>query len=249
MEHELHTSRKRGIYLLPNLFTSAGWFAGFYSIVAAMQDKFSLACLAIFIALVADSLDGRVARLTNTVSAFGAEYDSLSDMVAFGLSPALLLYNWGLHTLGKVGWLLAFFYVASTGLRLARFNVQLEEQDKRFFSGLACPAAAAVCAGFVWTMSEYAIPRGHGIIIISAILAVLCASLMVSNVKYYSFKVFDFRNNVPFTVLVAIVLIGMAIAIDPAQVLFYGFFAYLILGPVLAYYSLRQDRKSDPESP
>jgi len=237
---DTQSTRKKGIFLLPNLFTTAGLFAGFYSIVASMQDKFSLACLTIFIALVADSLDGRVARLTNSESAFGAEYDSLSDMIAFGLAPALLLYNWALHSLGKVGWLIAFFYVASTGLRLARFNVQHEEEDKRFFKGLACPAAAAVCAGFVWTMSEYGVTVDRAITLAVALLCILCASLMVSNVKYYSFKVFDFRHHVPFIVLVAVVIVVMAIAIDPAQVLFYGFLAYLVLGPILSYYSLRR---------
>jgi CDP-diacylglycerol--serine O-phosphatidyltransferase len=238
---EQSKSPKKGIYLLPNLFTTAGLFAGFYSIVSSMQGRFELACMTIFIAMLADGLDGRVARLTNTQSAFGAEYDSLSDMIAFGLAPALLAYTWSLHTLGKIGWLVAFFYVASTGLRLARFNVQGAEEDKRFFSGLACPAAAAVMGGFVWVMLEYGVTDGTTLPYIVSALVVLCAALMLSSVKYYSFKVFDFKNHVPFTVLIVVVLAVMAIAMDPAQVLFYAFAAYMVLGPFLARLASKEE--------
>lgn len=241
-EIQVKATPKRGVYLLPNICTTAGLFAGFYSIVAAMQHHFGVACAAIFIAMVADGLDGRVARLTNTQSAFGAEYDSLSDMVAFGLAPALLMYTWSLSSLGKIGWLCAFFYVACTGLRLARFNTQLDNADKRFFIGLACPASAAVLAGAVWFLLENTSLAGDAMAIPIAILTVLVGALEVSNIKYYSFKVLDFRSHVPFTVLVFVVLIVMLIALDPAQVLFYAFAAYLIFGPVIAWNSLRKDK-------
>lgn len=244
MSEEAHAkaSPKRGVYLLPNIFTTAGLFAGFYSIVAAMQHHFAVACLATFIAMIADGLDGRVARLTNTQSAFGAEYDSLSDMVAFGLSPAFLMYTWSLNCLGKVGWLCAFFYVACTALRLARFNTQLENTDKRFFIGLACPAAAAVLTGAVWFLLENTALVGKSIAVPMAVLTVIVGALEVSNVKYYSFKVLNFRHHVPFTVLVLAVMVIMLIALDPAQVLFYAFSAYLVLGPLIAWNSLRKDK-------
>lgn len=233
---------KRGVYLLPNIFTTAGLFAGFYSIVAAMQHHFGVACAAVFIAMIADGLDGRVARLTNTQSAFGAEYDSLSDMVAFGLSPALLMYTWSLNCLGKFGWLCAFFYVACTALRLARFNTQLESADKRFFTGLACPAAAAVLVGAVWFLLENTTVVGKSIAIPMAMLIIIVGALEVSNIKYYSFKVLNFRQHVPFTVLVFAMMIILLIALDPAQVLFYAFAAYMILGPVIAWNCLRKDK-------
>lgn len=241
-EVQLKTNPKRGFYLLPNMFTTGALFAAFYAIIAAMQHHFNIACLAIFIALVADGLDGRVARLTNTQSAFGAEYDSLSDMVAFGLSPAFIVYTWSLNCLGKIGWLCAFFYVACTALRLARFNTQIENADKRFFTGLACPSAAAVLVGAVWFLLENTTVMGKSIAIPMACLTVLVGGLEVSNLKYYSFKVLDFRHHVPFTVLVFAVLGVMLIALDPAQVLFYAFSAYLLLGPVIAWNCLRKDK-------
>lgn len=242
-ETQVRPTPKRGVYLLPNMFTTGALFAGFYSIVAAMQHHFGLACVAIFIAMIADTLDGRVARLTNTQSAFGAEYDSLSDMIAFGLSPALLMYTWSLNSLGKVGWICAFFYVACTALRLARFNIQLEQADKRFFLGLPCPAAAAVLVGGVWFLLENTTFMGKNIAIPMAVLTVIVGALEVSNIKYYSFKVLDFKSHVPFTALVFAVLIVMLIALDPAQVLFYAFTAYLVLGPILSWKSLRKDKK------
>jgi CDP-diacylglycerol--serine O-phosphatidyltransferase len=244
-EQSLKASPKRGVYLLPNIFTTAGLFAGFYSIVAAMQHHFGVACAAIFIAMLADTLDGRVARLTNTESAFGAEYDSLTDMVAFGAAPALLMYTWSLNSLGKIGWLCAFFYVACTALRLARFNTQLDHADKRFFLGLACTPAAGALAGAVWFLLDNTSVIGQNISIPLAILTVAAGALEVSSLKYYSFKVLDFRQHVPFTVLVFAVLIVMLIALDPTQVLFYAFFAYLILGPVIAWNSLRKDRNKE----
>ena len=202
--------------------------------------------MAIFVGMIADGLDGRIARLTNTQSAFGAEYDSLSDMVAFGLSPAVLMYTWSLYCLGKVGWLCAFFYVACTALRLARFNTQLDAPDKRFFIGLACPAAAAVLVGATWFLLENTSVMGKNIAIPIACLTVMVGILEVSNIKYYSFKVLNFRQHVPFTVLVFAVLMIMLIALDPAQVLFYGFSIYLILGPVIAWYSIKKEHYTPP---
>ncbi|MCD8524608.1 MAG: CDP-diacylglycerol--serine O-phosphatidyltransferase [Gammaproteobacteria bacterium] len=242
-EVSIKPNPKRGIYLLPNIFTTAALFAAFYAIIAAMQHHFSIACVATFIAMIADGLDGRVARLTNTQSAFGAEYDSLSDMVAFGLSPAFILYTWSLNSLGKIGWLCAFFYVACTALRLARFNTQLDGADKRFFIGLACPAAAAVLVGAVWFLLENTVVLGKNIAIPMALLTVVVGILQVSNIKYYSFKVLDFRSHVPFTVLIFTVILVMLVALDPAQVLFYAFSLYVVLGPVIAWNSLRKDKK------
>ena len=225
---------KKGVYLLPNLFTTAGLFLGFYAIVAAMQGKFETASIAIFIAMIADGLDGRVARLTNTESAFGAQYDSLSDMITFGLAPALLVFTWSLSTLGKIGWLCAFLYVAGTALRLARFNSQLENDDKHYFTGLACPAAAGLLVGFIWYMDEMSFDVGSLLVHASAAITVALGALQVSNLKYYSFKVFDFKSHVPFTVLIAVVVLVAAIAMDPAAVLFYGFALYVVLGPLTA---------------
>lgn len=225
---------KKGVYLLPNLFTTAALFLGFYAIVAAMQNKFDTASVAIFIAMIADGLDGRVARLTNTQSSFGAQYDSLSDMISFGLAPALLVFTWSLSTLGKIGWLCAFLYVAGTALRLARFNSQLENDDKHYFTGLACPAAAGLLVGFIWYMDEMGVGINSLLIHGSAAITVALGALQVSNLKYYSFKVFDFKSYVPFTVLIAVVVIVTAIAIDPAVVLFYGFALYVVLGPLVS---------------
>ncbi len=239
---------KRGVYLLPNIFTTGALFAAFYAIIAAMQQHFGIACFVTFIAMIADGLDGRVARLTNTQSAFGAEYDSLSDMVAFGLSPAFIVYTWSLHSLGKIGWLCAFFYVACTALRLARFNTQLEVADKRFFVGLACPSAAAVLVAAVWFLLENTTMMGKNIAIPMACLTVLVGALEVSNIKYYSFKVLNFRHHVPFTVLVLAMMILLLVALDPAQVLFYAFTAYMILGPVIAWKCLRKDKTAQKSS-
>ena len=226
----------KGIYLLPNLFTTAGLFGGFYSIVAAMQHKFEVACIAILIAMIADGLDGRVARLTHTESAFGVEYDSLADMVAFGLAPALLLFSWSLHYLGKLGWLIAFFYVACTALRLARFNTQTENADKRFYKGIACTAAAGVVASTVWYLLALGLNDGGRLLaIIMAIFTIIIAVLQVSNVKFYSFKTFGLKGVVPFMFLVVFVIVLIALAFDPPRVLFFSFAAYLILGPFIAW--------------
>ncbi len=225
-------TRKRGIYLLPNLFTTAGLFAGFYAIVAGMKGNFEIAAISVFVAMIMDGLDGRVARLTNTESEFGAQYDSLSDMVCFGVTPALVVYSWGLQYLGKFGWLAAFFYVAATALRLARFNTQLEIADKRFFIGLPCPAAAAVVAGMVWIGTDFAI-HGKMISELAAAITVIVGSLMVSNVRFYSFKELEFRDHVPFFGVLLVVLIYLLIAWDPPKVLFAVFFLYALSGPIL----------------
>jgi CDP-diacylglycerol--serine O-phosphatidyltransferase len=232
----------RGIYLLPNLFTTAALFAGFYAIVAAMKGYFDDAAIAVFVAMVADTLDGRVARLTNTQTAFGAEYDSLSDMVAFGIAPALVAYSWSLVNLGKLGWLAAFIYVAGAALRLARFNTQPHDYDKRYFQGLPSTAAAPVIVSGVWLGYQYDV-SGIFIAIITAFLTVLIAGFMVSNIRYYSFKQIDLKGKVPFIVLIVPVLVICAITLEPAEMLFGVFFCYAFSGPVVTLLQLRKMRK------
>src|SRR6478609_7689531 len=178
-------ARRRGIYLLPNLFTTLNLFAGFYAIVQGMNHEFEKAAVAIFIAMVLDSLDGRVARMTRTQSAFGAEYDSLTDMVSFGAAPALVAYEWALRDLGRLGWIAAFVYCAGAALRLARFNTQLSVADKRWFTGLPSPAAAALVAGMVWVFNEYRV-NGRDLAPLAAGITIYAGITMVSNVKFYS---------------------------------------------------------------
>lgn len=221
--------RHRGIYLLPNLFTTAALFAGFYAIVAGMRNDFEHAAVAIFVAMIMDGLDGRVARLTKTQSAFGAQYDSLSDMVSFGITPALVSYNWGLSGLGKTGWLAAFIYAATCALRLARFNIQIGNADKRYFIGLPSPAAAAVVAGMVWMGYDFGF-SGKRISIIVAMIIVTIGVLMVSRIKYYSFKEID-KEHVPFMTVLALVVLFSVVAWDPPLVLFSTFFLYAMSGP------------------
>src|SRR5213594_4979920 len=181
--------RRRGIYLLPNLFTTAALFAGFYAIVQAMNVNFDYAAIAIFVAMVLDGLDGRVARMTKTQSAFGAEYDSLSDMVCFGAAPALVVYEWALLSMANLGWIAAFVFVAGAALRLARFNTNIDVVDKRFFQGLPSPAAAALVAGFLWLASDNKIPvDAYGMPWVAAFLTLYAGITMVSNVPFHSFK-------------------------------------------------------------
>ena len=238
--------QSRGIYLLPNLFTTAGLFAGFYAIIAAIRGDFESAAIAIFVAMVMDGLDGRIARMTNTQSDFGAEYDSLADMVSFGLAPALVIYQWALLGTGKFGWMVAFVYAACGALRLARFNTQIGVEDKRYFQGLPSPAAAACLAGFVWAGSS----NGFDASLITTIalpLTFLCGILMVSTVRYYSFKDLDLHGKVPFVVMLALVLVFALIASDPPIVLFAGFIIYALSGPVLTLIKLRQHRLNREE--
>ena len=223
--------RRRGIYLLPNLFTTAALFAGFYSIVQAMNGRFDQSAIAIFVAMVLDGLDGRVARLTKTQSAFGAEYDSLADMVSFGAAPALVVYEWALLSLGKAGWIAAFVYCAGAALRLARFNTNLEVADKRYFQGLPSPAAAALVAGFVWIMDDAAI-NPESIRWWAWVVTVFAGLTMVSNLKYYSFKTINLRRSVPFVVVFLILMFFVLVSYQPAIVLFAGFVAYALSGYV-----------------
>ncbi len=233
---------RRGIYLLPNLFTTAALFAGFYAIVAAMGGRFEAAAVAIFIAMVLDGLDGRVARLTNTQSAFGAEYDSLSDMVSFGLAPALVMYEWSLHSMGKIGWLAAFIYTAGAALRLARFNTQLEIADKRFFQGLPSPAAAAVVTGLVWVGYDYDV-SGTTLAWLASFVTISIGVLMVSNVRFYSFKELDLKGRVPFMAMLVVILIFVLVSLDPPQVLFGTFVAYALSGPLITGWLLLRRRR------
>lgn len=232
------TLKSRGIYLLPNLFTSAALFAGFYAIVQAMNFNFEQSAIAIFIAMVLDGLDGRVARMTNTTSAFGAEYDSLSDMVSFGVAPALIMYVWALKPMGKLGWIAAFIYCACAALRLARFNTKLDDdyQDKRYFQGLPSPAAAALIAGFVWVAYEYNID-GREIFFgaiqmkwMAWVLTVFAAGSMVSDFKFYSGKDINLKQSVPFVTVLAIMLAFVLVSYSPPEVLFTVVFVYALSG-------------------
>ncbi len=243
---EKDTRRHRGIYLLPNLFTTAALFAGFYAIVGAMNGRFEAAAVAIFIAMVLDGLDGRVARMTNTQSEFGAEYDSLADMVSFGLAPALVAYEWALSGLGKFGWLAAFVYTAGAALRLARFNTQVGTADKRYFQGLASPSAAAIVAGMVWVGVDYGI-RGADVKVGAAILTLACGLLMVSNMRYYSFKDLDFKGKVPFFALLVVVFLFVLITVHPPTVLFGAFLLYALSGIVTTILLIKRGRRLSGE--
>jgi CDP-diacylglycerol--serine O-phosphatidyltransferase len=235
--------RHRGVYLLPNLFTTAALFCGFYAIIASIHGKFEHAAVAIFAAMVFDGLDGRIARLTNTTSAFGVQYDSLSDMVSFGVAPALVSFNWALSLLGKVGWSIAFLYATCAALRLARFNTQVDTADKNYFTGLASPAAAAIIAGMVWVGADNEIAMTWILAIAVCIIVCLAALLMVSNIKYYSFKGIDFKARVPFIVILALVLVVTLVHIDPPKVLLAIMAFYALSGPVMHVY-----RRGRPEA-
>jgi CDP-diacylglycerol--serine O-phosphatidyltransferase len=221
--------RRKGIYILPNLFTLGALFGGFYAIVMAMENRFDLAGIGIFCAMVLDSLDGRVARMTNTQSAFGEQMDSLSDMVSFGAAPALVAYEWALKSLGRWGWVAAFVYCACAALRLARFNVNTMVVDKRYFQGLPSPAAAALIAGFVWLMNDFGW-RGSQFSWGMFALALYAGLTMVTNVPFYSFKDVRMKQSVPFIVIVAIALGIAVITIQPPVVLFALFVIYGLSG-------------------
>ena len=234
-------NRRRGIYLLPNLFTTAALFAGFYAITSAMNGQYEVAAIAIFLAMVLDGLDGRVARLTHTQSAFGAEYDSMADMISFGAAPALVLYTWALSSLGKAGWIAAFVHAAGAALRLARFNTQIATQDKRYFQGLPSPAAAAILAGFVWVSVTHDIPVDKARLVAVG-LAISTGLLMVSNFRYYSFKDVDLRGRVSFIWAILIMLVFAFLFTNPPLVLFTLFVLYAISGLALTLFRRRQMR-------
>ncbi len=234
--------RRKGVYLLPNLFTTGALFSGFYAIIAAMNGMYEQSAIAIFVAMILDGLDGRVARLTNTQSDFGAQYDSLSDCISFGVAPALVVYSWSLASLNKLGWMIAFVYVACAALRLARFNVQIETADKRYFTGLPSPAAAAVVAGMVWFGSnEQWEGQIVGIASIVGLITAFVAVMMVSNVKYNSFKELDFKGRVPFVVILVVVLALAVISSYPAGILLGLFLIYAFSGPVTSIF--RKNKK------
>ncbi|WP_027081829.1 CDP-diacylglycerol--serine O-phosphatidyltransferase [Lysobacter sp. HA18] len=241
--------RARGIYLLPNLFTTGGMFAGYFAVISAAQGRFADACIAIFVAAILDGLDGRVARLTNTQSEFGVQYDSLADLVSFGVAPSLVMYHWALSSLrldgatpGKLGWIGAFLYAACAALRLARFNAQVGQVDKRWFIGLASPAAAGLVASFVWSCTELQLdPRDLRYAALG--VTVFAALLMVSRMRYFSFKGGGPRNDrVPFLAIVVVVAVLVAVAIDPPIVLFAVFALYALSGP--AYWLWRRTRRT-----
>jgi len=235
------TPRRRGIYLLPNLFTTGGLFGGFFAIIAASQGRFEPACVAIFIAAILDGIDGRVARLTNTQTEFGVQYDSLADLVSFGMAPALVMYYWSLSALkldgitpGKIGWLTAFLYAACAALRLARFNSQVAQVDKRWFIGLASPAAAGLMASFVWTCSDLGLD-GARMRYVAIAVTVVAALLMVSRIRYNSFK--GARgpkgDRVPFVAIVAALAVLIALVLDPPKLLLAATAFYALSGPVV----------------
>ncbi len=228
--------RRKGLYMLPNAITLAALFSGFYAIVMAINGRFELSCIAVFCAAVLDSLDGRVARMTNSQSAFGEQMDSLSDMVSFGAAPALIVYIWALKDLGKAGWIPAFVYIAGAALRLARFNVNIGVVDKRFFQGLPSPAAAAMVIGLVWVVDDAGFKGVSQIAVLAwtAFAVTLFAGFsMVTNAPFYSFKVVGARRTVPFIVIVAIALGIAIVALDPPRVLFAIFCAYGLSGYVV----------------
>lgn len=235
--------RRRGIYLLPNLFTTAALFAGFYAIVAAMSGRFESAAMAVFVAMVLDGMDGRIARLTNTQSDFGAEYDSLSDMVSFGVAPALVVFEWSLFSLGKLGWLAAFVYTATAALRLARFNTQVGVADKHYFQGLASPAAAAVVAGMVWLGVDSGVD-GVSVNYLALGITVVVGALMVSNFRYHSFKGLDLKGKVPFVTVLLIVFVLVLVSTYPPQILFALLIMYVFSGPVWTLIQRRRHRST-----
>ena len=233
--------RRRGIYVLPNLLTTAALFAGFYATVQAMNGRFEHSAVAIFIAMVLDGLDGRVARMTNTQSAFGAEYDSLSDMVSFGVAPALVVYEWALKGLGKIGWIAAFVYCVGAALRLARFNTNVGVTDKRYFQGLPSPAAAALIAGLVWVLLDLGV-SGEDARWVASLLTAFAGLTMVSNIPYWSGKEINLKKSVPFIVVAAIALGFALVSSYPPGVLFALFLGYALSGYIMAVWHWRSKK-------
>ncbi|MDO8864125.1 CDP-diacylglycerol--serine O-phosphatidyltransferase [Haliea sp. E1-2-M8] len=241
------TVRRKGVFLLPNLLTTGALFAGFYAVVAAMRGDFESAPVAIFAAMVLDGLDGRIARMTNTSSKFGAEYDSLADMVSFGVAPALVMFSWALGELGKFGWSAAFIYVACAALRLARFNTQIDTADTNFFTGLASPAAAAIIASTVWVCHDLGwvgeqLP--HVVAILVAVLTAVTGLLMIANFPYYSFKTVDFRGRVPFVAMIVLVLVFSLVTLNPPSMFLLAFLAYAVSGPIMQLQRWRQEKRA-----
>lgn len=232
----------KGFYILPNLFTLAALFFGFYAIVMAVNGRYELSAIGIFCAMVLDSCDGRVARLTRTTSEFGAQMDSLSDMVCFGAAPALVIYVWSLKGLGKLGWIAAFIYCACAALRLARFNTNIGIVDKRFFQGLPSPAAAGIIAGFIWIMTDVKV-HASSVDWLAWVLTLFAGLSMVTNIPFYSFKDINFSKRVPFIALVLIVLVLALLAFRPAVVLFLIFMSYGISGYVIYFWRLKNGEK------
>jgi CDP-diacylglycerol--serine O-phosphatidyltransferase len=231
--------RRRGVYLLPNLFTLAALFAGFYAVIAGMSGNFNEAGWAILVAAVCDGLDGRIARLTGTQSAFGAEFDSLSDMVSFGVAPALIMFSWGFAPLGQVGWAASFIYMSCAALRLARYNVQLGTVDKRFFLGLQSPMAAGLVAGVPWVGFRYGVEVTPLVAYLCAILTIFTGLLMISNYKYFSFKELNFKGTVPYMVFVFTIVLLVLIAQSPHEVLVLTCVIYAASGPASWLYRTR----------
>jgi len=234
--------RHRGIYLLPNLFTTGAMFAGFYAITSAINGRFETAAISIFVAMILDGLDGRVARMTNTQSEFGVQYDSLSDMVSFGVAPALIMYLWAFESMGKLGLFAAFVHTAGGALRLARFNTQVEVADKRYFQGLPSPAAAAILAGGLWISLEYGY-QVESIKYVVLIFTISTGLLMVSNFRYSSFKEIDLKGKVPFVVAIMCMLVIGFIMAQAQTILFFLALGYAISGPVITLLTLRQKRQ------
>ena len=242
--HLDENKRRRGIYLLPNAFTTANLFAGFYAVVQAMNGRFEVAAIAIFLAMVFDGMDGRVARLTNTQSAFGEQYDSLADMTSFGIAPALVMYEWSLQGLGRWGWLAAFIYVVGAALRLARFNANIGIVDKRYFQGLPSPAAAALVAGFVWLAVDNKFRLQDGTIAwVAFTLTVYAGVCMVSNASFYSGKSFALGRSVPFWVMLVLVGVFVFVSSDPPLVLFGLFVVYGLSGWAVMAWRWRRARQ------
>lgn len=243
--------RRRGIYLLPNLFTTGTLFAGFYAVLSAVEGNYMPAAIAIFLGMLCDALDGRVARLTNTQSDFGKEYDSLADMVTFGLAPALVMYQWSLHDLVEYGrfgkqlaWTAAFFYAAMAALRLARFNVlEPDKNESGYFFGLPSPSAAAMTMGYVWVVHDFGIPGTGVMAIVSLFITLAAGALMVADmIKYPNFKEIKFSERVPFTYVLVMVLGFLLVWFDPPRVLFAIFMVYIVAGPVLFLKNLMKGR-------
>jgi len=236
-EHEEEVSengqkvRRRGVYLLPNLFTTGALFGGFFAIVSAMNDNFANAAMAIFAAQILDGFDGRVARMTNTTSAFGTEYDSLSDMVSFGLAPAIAMFSWALEPLGKFGWAAAFLFVTCAALRLARFNTFAGKTDSRYFTGLPSPPAATLLASSVWLGSSFNL--SFELSVFAAVITAFVGLMMVANMRYLSFKGLDANRRVPFVAMLIVMLVFIVVTINPPMVLFLLAFTYALSGPVM----------------